>query len=445
MAARSVVMASLLLGAAWGSGCPDDPDVDLCDDDPNDSGAVRTRGSVMPVLLLAGALCKQHAWLLPLLGAPLAAEAGGAGGIATGTCGAVKHAYKQQDCCGNPDKELDYALVPTPQKQSVQDGAKEEKVYVSALFGENICKGSKPIHANATAQDGYFNNIECVDLDSEEGVRNALEQSGANVTAGYQGEIEANATRRPILTSYLEAGLCPVNVHWHLGTEHYSLGQYDENGTGPNPNSTIEDDPYGEGDSRRLAAARLGFRCSKFDGNDAKFTTEYTWQHCVGMHVGETYEVHWPHSAAGACGTPHQYQTPFYDGVFCRGGIISLDPLNTFEKIGVQSQVYTIVNDESFYYPDLIRGMIVDGDYGQDVAKYTGSTTGTSRNNTVCSRYTPITWQVDRKCHLISASTFDKMCADMKMQHDDMTDDLHPHGARELVADEHAADNFHRM
>merc|ERR1719403_257422 len=353
--------------------------------------------------------------------------------------------YKHHECCGSPDKELDYAFVPKPEKQLVRDGGKEEHRYVSDKFGENICKGSKPIHANATAQDGYFNNIECVDLDSEEGVRNALEQSGANVTAGYQGEIEANATRRPILTSYLEAGLCPVNVHWHLGTEHYSLGEYDENGTGPNPNSTIEDDPYGEPDSRRLAEARLGFRCHKFDENDAKFTTEYTWQHCVGMHVGETYEVHWPHSAAGACGTPHQYQTPFYDGVFCRGGIISLDPLNTFEKIGVQSQVYTIVNDESFYYPDLIRGMIVDGDYGQDVAKYTGSTTGTSRNNTVCSRYTPITWQVDRTCHLISASAFDKMCAEMKMQHDDMTDDLHPHGARELVADEHAADNFHRM
>jgi len=453
MAARSAVLASLLVGAAWGTACPDDPDVDLCDtdpigttdpiDDPDpiDSGAVRPRTSVMPVLLLASALGGKRAWLLPLLGAPLAAEAGGAGGAASGTCGAVKHMYKQQDCCGNPDKELDYLFVPKPVKRVDQD---DGHVYVSALFGENICKGAKPVHANATAQDGYFNNIACKDP-LDDGVRQALEQSGANVTAGYQGEIDANATRRPILTSYLEAGLCPVNVHWHLGAEHYSLGQYDENGTGPNPNSTIEDDPYGEGDSRRLAAARLGFRCNKFDGNDAKFTTEYTWQHCVGMHVGETYEVHWPHSAAGACGTPHQYQTPFYDGVFCRGGIISLDPLNTFEKIGVQSQVYTIVNDESYYYPDLMRGMIVDGDFGLDVAKYTGSTTGTSRNNTVCSRYTPITWQVDRTCHLISASTFDKMCADMKMQHDDMTDDLHAHGARELVADEHAADNFHRM
>ena len=52
--------------------------------------------------------------------------------------------------------------------------------------------------------------------------------------------------------------------------------------------------------------------------------------------------------------------------------IISLDPLNTFMKIGVQSQVFTIVNDDNYYYPDLMRGMIVDGMYGQDIGKYTG-------------------------------------------------------------------------
>merc|ERR1712032_1312494 len=73
---------------------------------------------------------------------------------------------------------------------------------------------------------------------------------------------------------------------------------------------------------------------------------------------------------------------------------------------GSAGQVFTIINDENYYYPDLARGMIVDEDnaMGIDVAAYTGSTTGTTRNNQVCSAYTPITWQVDRKCHLISAS-----------------------------------------
>ena len=133
-------------------------------------------------------------------------------------------------------------------------------------------------------------------------------------------------------------------------------------------------------------------------------------------------------------------------GVFCTPGIISLSPLNTYQKIGVQGQIFTIVNDEHYYYPDLIRGMIVDGTtYGYDVAKYTGSTTGTTRDNTVCSRYTPITWQVDRKCHIISASSFDKMCKDMKAQRDDMSGDLYAHGSRELVANHLAADNLQRQ
>jgi len=168
------------------------------------------------------------------------------------------------------------------------------------------------------------------------------------------------------------------------------------------------------------------------------------------MHVGETYEVHWPHSALGACGTPNQYQYPFYDGVFCGATSALLGTLTAQDiasSVGVQGQVFTIINDESYYYPDLARGMIVDTDnnMGVDMAAYTGSTTGTSRDNTVCSAYTPITWQVDRKCHLISASSFDKMCADMKQMRDDMTADLYPHGARELVLSSLAADNHQDM
>jgi len=297
------------------------------------------------------------------------------------------------------------------------------------MFTKNFCHNKKPAIA-------YFKNTKCT---LDDGVRDALEQSATNVTLGYKGQIDASG-RPPITTSYLEAGLCPVNVHWHLGTEHYSVGEYTDKGKGPKKDY-VDDD----GSGRRLAAARLGGRCHKYNANDPKFTKEYDWQHCISMHVGETYEVHWPHSAAGACGTPYQYQTPFYDGVFCRDGIISLDPLNTFTKIGVQGQIFTIVNDESYYYPDLVRGAIVDGEYWKHVTKYTGSTTGTTRNNTICSRFTPITWQVDRKCHLISASSFDKMCADMKNMAADMTDDLHAHGSRVLVTDFMASNNHQRL
>lgn len=256
------------------------------------------------------------------------------------------------------------------------------------------------------------------------------EQAAANVTKGYNGSFVTTAV--PITVPYFQAKMCPVNVHWHLGTEHYSAGEYDETGTGP---SDIHE-------RRSLAGkARKGYQCKFFDVTDPKFIKPFDWQHCIGMEIGQTYEVHWPHSAAGDCGTPNQYQTPFTDGVFCQDGVIT----STSQQIGVQAQAFTIVNDEGYYWPDLMRGMIVDNSMGEDLAIYTGSTTGTSRNNAICSQYSPITWQVDRKCHLISASTFDKMCADMKSQRDDMSDDLYAHGSRELVDDTLAANNHQNI
>lgn len=278
--------------------------------------------------------------------------------------------------------------------------------------GENPCAGKKP----------GLKNIQCV----VDAITNVGPQAGANVTKGYKGDMEVDHV--PVTTPYWMNGMCPVNVHWHLGAEHYSLGEYDETGTGP-----------GEMEVNNDGDVREGYLCKHYDETDAKFTTPFDWKHCVNMEVGQTYEVHWPHSAAGACGTLNQYQTPFYDGVFCVDDVLT----DTASQVGVQAQIFTIVNDESYYYPDLMRGMIVDGDFGKDIAKYTGSTTGTSRNNEICSQYSPITWQVDRKCHMVSASTFDKMCADMKAQRDDMRNDLYPHGSRELVADHLAANNQH--
>ena len=290
--------------------------------------------------------------------------------------------------------------------------------------GANPCDGKKP------SGDSYFDNVECM----KDGVLQALEQAGGNVTIGYEGNFDADG-REPITTPFFEAGLCAVNVHWHLGSEHLSVGEYDTEGHGP---SDIHE--------RRAASGkvRLGSQCHHYDENDVTFTTEYDWKFCHDMEVGQTYEVHWPQSAAGACGTVDQYQSPFYDGVFCNDGIITLNPLNTYTKIGVQAQVFTIVNDENYYYPNLFNGMLVDDNVGmgKEITKYTGSTTGPSRNNTICSKYTPITWQVDRKCNKISASTFDKMCADMKSQKDDMSSDMHPHGAREHTTNDMTADNF---
>lgn len=381
---------------------------------------------MLPFLLLASGMSGKNALMvLPFLGAPLLAEAATPAEV---TCGNLKDVYKSENCCGNPTQELgDFTITPRMKTK---------------MFTVNPCKNKKPIDSGPGTNDKYFNNEACI----VNSVVKVLEQAGANITKGYQGLLDATG-RTPITDRYYKQGLCPVNVHWHLGAEHNSKGEFDGDGTGPEHGDIA--DVHGEDDSRRLAGAtaRKGFQCHHYDNTQSMFTTPYKWQHCKDMIVGETYEVHWPHSAAGMCGTPWQYQTPFYDGVFCVDGIITLSPLNTYQKIGVQGQVFTIVNDENYYYPDLFRGMIVEGDFGkqENIAHYTGSTTGTSRDNDVCSKYTPITWQVDRKCHMISASSFDKMCADMKNQADPMHDDLHAHGSRMLVADALAANNQQRV
>lgn len=377
-----------------------------------------------------------------------------------GTCGGMKDAYKAEQCCGTPSKMTSVQLVPNSMIREVpilpaMPGAGSIANAYAGSGSVNPCEDSAPQYGKDYTT--FFDNTDCFDAD---GFVAISEQSGTNVTVGYVGEMAVTGGYEPIMGSYFSAGLCPVNVHWHLGSEHYSVGQYDENGVGPDEaldkegrrlaaESTSESRTHIRGSRRLGAEAQIGFRCSHYDDTDPKFTTEYDWHHCQDMHVGETYEVHWPHSAAGDCGTPNQFQTPFYDGVFCKirhgNALITLlgGGANLSQLVGVQAQIFTVVNDESYYYPDLMRGAIMDGDMWMDVTKYTGSTTGPSRNNVLCAAYTPITWQVDRNCHLISASSFDKMCADMKSQRDDMTGDIYPHGARALVLSTLAADNHH--
>jgi len=456
MASRPVISAALwlaLLDQNVGATCPDDADVDLCDDDStgfqqaeeeldesSSAFLLQAPSRALVMSLALAPVCGKHSAWLPLiasiagLATPAAAagdydDAGDHSGL-TMTCGDWKQLYKDEECCGEPEKISNYVSVPKPHHRS----------------GTNPCHNAKALTQGdpdtgpevREAMDNFY----CF----EDAVRQAGEQAGGDVTRGYLGSLETDVV--PISVPYFKTALCPVNVHWHLGAEHRSEGEYDEAGTSPGHAGTPDANApaHADGDRRLDESPRYGYSCHHYDAGDSTFTTEYAWKHCLEMHVGETYEVHWPHSALGACGTPNQYQSPFYDGVFCHATsqlLGSLEPQNIADNVGVQGQVFTIVNDEQYYYPDLIRGMIVDVDHdmGQDVAVYTGSTTGTSRDNEVCSAYTPITWQVDRKCHLISASSFDKMCADMKQMRDDMSMDLHPHGARELVLQELSANN----
>ena len=64
--------------------------------------------------------------------------------------------------------------------------------------GDNVCAGKNP----------DLPNVDCI-VDS---MVNVGPQAGADVTEGYQGDM--NVDHEPILTPYFENGMCPVNVHW---------------------------------------------------------------------------------------------------------------------------------------------------------------------------------------------------------------------------------------
>jgi len=230
--------------------------------------------------------------------------------------------------------------------------------------------------------------------------------------------------------------MCPVNVHWHLGAEHLSVGAYDLDG-----DEWLA--AHGSDEHRKLAEdIEPGHFCPGYDADDATYTTEYEWEYCHDMHVGYTYEIHWPHSNLGKCGTEWQFQSHFMDGVLCYANENSMATADAVDavfdsklaKIGVQGQVFTVVNDDAYDYPewDMLYGW--NSDLASNVAIYQGSTTGQKDGNFVC-RGTGgvVTWQVDRGCHKVSAKAFDKMCKSMLEQSDDMSDDIHPHNARETV------------
>ena len=309
-------------------------------------------------------------------------------------------------------------------------------------YGENPCidsTGQAPLRAD-------LGDIECEDAGA---------QSATDVTKGAAGDLDPALA--PIV-DYNDMGMCTVNVHWHIGAEHRSEGQYDENQSFDHPNK----DTYA-GSHRRLASAdggmNIGHMCKAgkdlWEANDPSVrntdgsVNEYDWKYCKDMHVGLTYEFHWPHSSLGACQTPWQYQYHFLDGVLCGATMGNVDIgtasqllMDKTHGIGVEGQVFTIVNgmggDAVRPTWDVLNGW--DRQAAKDVAYYQGSTTGdavqSGANAGDMCRGTGnlVTWHVDRECHTLEASTMDEMCRRMLViSADDMSPDFAPHGARETV------------
>jgi len=234
-----------------------------------------------------------------------------------------------------------------------------------------------------------------------------------------------------------------ANVHYHLGAEHksdaYKLDAdskaYDAKKTRRlEVDEEIEDDdlenrmqPAG---ARRLATnPRPGFMCSA-TGLTAAEKTAYTFQYCKNVEVGKTYEIHYVHSSAAthlpaaAASGKHDSMNDGLGGA--ANGRGQLNPM-----VVVQGLVVQITNDAQ---APVVNDMLHNWDgfaTGRDAVMYSGSTTGPSHTNAICSPYI-ITWHVDKRCNKISAKSFDNFCKMMKDQHK-LDADLAPHGSRIIL------------
>ena len=110
-------------------------------------------------------------------------------------------------------------------------------------------------------------------------------------------------------------------MHWHLGAEHKNTGTYDQ----------APPAKFDANTGRRLASTnQAGFWCPAPTDGSINMADDYEWKYCSKMHVGETYEIHWPHSNFGMCPTideahpKWQYQSHFMDGA---PGGLTADPL----------------------------------------------------------------------------------------------------------------------
>jgi len=178
----------------------------------------------------------------------------------------------------NNGNENSSSNAASPASLSLSNGidfmqSKASSDFFSSLE-DNVCAGAKLALENKL----------CADLEVP------APQAGANVTLGYVGNMDVGDIV-PNIKPFYQSNMCPVNVHWHLGTEHYSYGQFDENGNGPNGNTARPE--WANRDLADTKDVRDGFRCHHYDATDEKFTKPFEWKHCVGMEVGETYEVHW--------------------------------------------------------------------------------------------------------------------------------------------------------
>lgn len=261
-------------------------------------------------------------------------------------------------------------------------------------------------------------------------------QSPRDVTPGFVGEKPSRLPPSSIVTRVDTMAL--VNVHFHLGAEHRSEGEYDT--TKPS------DDTEARRRLRRLLDSgdpalpleTHGYYCDQSPGyvekRDAGGLGEYAFEHCENVEVGQTYEVHWVYST-GAAAEESERLAP---GL---GGAMSTQVNPT---VAVRAQVFYVTADrgddlEGLAFSGWRSEMIGDG----DAAYYSGSTTGRGYDNDASCSPVQVSWNVDRRCRAVSAASLDAMCAAMRER--GMGADAAPQGSRDLVTEALSATEAYDM
>ncbi|CAE7835505.1 unnamed protein product [Symbiodinium sp. CCMP2592] len=282
----------------------------------------------------------------------------------------------------------------------------------------------KEVHSHQVGKSNANAATQEVELEGSENdpplyCRDAEPQSPRDVSSGFVGDMRA---RMKPLDGDAIKDFTQVNLHWHLGAEHYSKGEYDI----PVGKHLHYRHGVPEWDGHPLVpeGTQPGFFCNLRHYDD--YLKPYDFQYCKHAKVGYTYEFHWVFSSAG----PLEREFRIFNGLgqaFNR----SKNPTAI-----VRGQVCRIINDERLRTEDQI-----EEDYNNfieqwrepylgDAVRYVGSTTGPSYNNEVCSPL-QVNWHVDTKCCTLTAQTMDRTC--QRMAELGLTTDLAPHGSRELV------------
>jgi len=262
-------------------------------------------------------------------------------------------------------------------------------------------------------------------------------QSPRDVTAGYVGVKPSRLPSSAIVTRVDTMAL--VNVHFHLGAEHRSEGEYD-----------LLKPPADDSEARRRLRRLLdsgdpasplgtyGFYCDQSPGyvekQDAGGFGEYAFEHCENVEVGQTYEVHWVYST-GAAADEAKRLTPGLGGAMTT----QVNP-----TVAVRAQVFYVTSDDADDIDDFaFAGWRSENVGDGDAAYYLGSTTGRKYDNDASCSPVQVSWNVDRKCRGVSAKTLDAMCAAMKEA--GMEADAAPQGSRDLVTAELSAAEAYDM